>query len=682
MAVHNTMPMHEDSDIPIGIGGISRDITGREQAMREREEHYRFLYHRTPAMLHSIDASGRLIAVSDRWLEVLGFSRSEVLGRKLVEFLTEDSRRYAEETTLPRFYETGVAHDVPYEFVKKNGEVLDVLLSAIIECDTRGRMIHSLAVLVDITERKRAEAALRESEELYRILFGSGNDAVLAHQLTAEGTPGNFIEVNDVACERLGYSRAELMGLSLRDIVSPQRRLMDPTIMPRLHAEKHVLFESELVAKDGSEVPVEINAHLFDLSGRPTVLSVARDLTERKEAEKGLRQREKRLQMIHETERAILQSKSPEAIVQAALHRLRELVPTLRASVVLFDPEANRAAVYATSPEGDSRLGPGVQVPLDHWNIPELEQGRIFVVEDTVLLAEQVPTVRQLLAEGVRSYISVPLLSHGELIGCLNLGSDTPGGFAPDHVDIVRELAHPLALTLQQARLLENARTSHDQLRELTRQLFSAQEQERQRVSRELHDEAGQALTALKISLEMIKSDFGDRPGALQQRITEAVSLTEETMEQIRLLARGLRPPELDALGLNLALEGFCRDFSARTQLAVDYDGVDLPTLREGVAISLYRILQEALTNVAKHADARRVRVGLLSEDDTVCLSVQDDGHGFDVHAVELSSGRQRGNGIVGMRERLKLIGGALELDPKVGEGTRLVARVPLKEAK
>ena len=180
----------------------------------------------------------------------------------------------------------------------------------------------------------------------------------------------------------------------------------------------------------------------------------------------------------------------------------------------------------------------------------------------------------------------------------------------------------------------------------------------------------------------MIKIDFGDRPGALQQRITEAVSLTEQTMEQIRLLARGLRPPELDALGLNLALESFCRDFSARSQLAVDYDGVDLPTLREGVAIGLYRILQEALTNVVKHADARRVRVGLLSEDDTVRLSVQDDGHGFDVHAVELPSARQRGNGIVGMRERLKLIGGALELGPKVGGGTRLVARVPLKEAR
>lgn len=548
------MPMHEDSNSPTGIEGIARDVIGSEQAMREREERYRSLYDRTPAMLHSIDANGRLIAVSDLWLEVLGFDRSEVIGRRSVALLTEDSRRYAEETALPRFYETGVAHDIPYEFVKKNGEVLDVLLSAIAEFDTRGRMIRSLAVLVDITDRKRAEEVSRQ------------------------------------------------------------------------HAE--------------------------------------------------------RLRILSEMDRAILADETPEAIAKTALAGLKQLLGFYRASVVLFDPQAQLAKPLAVNAQADTDLAPGPYFPLATFMVgEELQHGQVRNIKDLQALAHE-PPVAALIREGVRSGMMVPLISRRELVGLLNIGRDTLGGFPPESVSIARQVAGTLAIAIEKASLTKKLLDGRDRLRQVTRQLFTAQEQERQRVSRELHDEAGQALTALKISLEMIKIDFGDRPGALQQRITEAVSLTEQTMEQIRLLARGLRPPELDALGLNLALESFCRDFSARSQLAVDYDGVDLPTLREGVAISLYRILQEALTNVVKHADARRVRVGLLSEDDTVRLSVQDDGHGFDVHAVELPSARQRGNGIVGMRERLKLIGGALELGPKVGGGTRLVARVPLKEAR
>ena len=554
LAERNTMPMYEDSDSPIGIGGTASDIIGSEQAMREREEQYRSLYRRTPAMLHSIDATGRLIAVSDLWLEVLGFDRSEVLGRKSVEFLTEDSRCYAEETALPRFYETGVARDVSYQFVKKNGEVLDVLLSAIAERDASGNMIRSVAVLVDITEQKLAEDASRQ------------------------------------------------------------------------HAE--------------------------------------------------------RLRVLHEMDRAILENEAPEAIAKTALAHLKEILGFYGASVALFDEEAQLTKLLAVHFRGKTSLGPRMTFPLPGFMKAEgTRMSRVQMIEDLHSLPHE-PLTDLLIQEGVRSGMMIPLISRGEPVGCLYVGRETLGGFPSESVSIARDVAGGLAIAIEKASLTKKLFDGRDRLRQVTRQLFSAQEQERQRVSRDLHDEAGQALTALKISLELIKSDFGDQPGELQQRIAEAVSLTEETMEQIRLLARGLRPPELDALGLDAAIESFCRDFSARTQLALDYDGVDLPTLREGVAISLYRILQEALTNVAKHADARRVRVVLLSEDDTVCLTVQDDGRGFDVHAVESSSGRQRGNGIVGMRERLKLIGGALELDPKVGEGTRLVARVPLKEAR
>jgi len=136
------------------------DITARKKAeeeLRQSEERYRSLYNDTPVMLHSIDHAGRLVSVSNYWLETLGYERSEVLGRISSEFLTAASRSYATETVLPEFFRTGSCKEVPYQIVKKNGEILNVLLSAIAERDSEGKVVRSLAVMVDVTERKGME---------------------------------------------------------------------------------------------------------------------------------------------------------------------------------------------------------------------------------------------------------------------------------------------------------------------------------------------------------------------------------------------------------------------------------------------------------------------------------------------------------------------------------------------
>ncbi len=125
-------------------------------------EFERTLYENTPAMLHSLDRNGRLVSVSNYWLEKLGYKRREVIGRKFTEFLTEDSRRTAEEVVMPEYFRTGFGQDVPYQLVKKNRELIDVLLSATAERDESGNLVRSLAVLTDVTERKRAEAELRQ----------------------------------------------------------------------------------------------------------------------------------------------------------------------------------------------------------------------------------------------------------------------------------------------------------------------------------------------------------------------------------------------------------------------------------------------------------------------------------------------------------------------------------------
>ena len=280
-------------------------------------------------------------------------------------------------------------------------------------------------------------------------------------------------------------------------------------------------------------------------------------------------------------------------------------------------------------------------------------------------------------AQGLRSVLNVPLVAEHELIGFLSLGAGSPGPFAAGHVDIACEVAGPLAIAVQQARLFEQVRVGRERLRRLAQQIVSAQEEERQRLSRALHDEAGQALTALRISLELIQDDLPVEFDLLRQRIGDAAALTDATMEQIRLLARDLRPPALDAVGLNPTLEAFCHDFGKRTQLPIDYLGLGLPMLPEAVNMCLYRFLQEALTNVAKHACADQVCVTLCYDVETVSLSVEDDGRGFDKQARLSASGWPMGIGLLGMQERLESLGGQLEIESQPGQGTRLMAYLP-----
>jgi signal transduction histidine kinase len=219
------------------------------------------------------------------------------------------------------------------------------------------------------------------------------------------------------------------------------------------------------------------------------------------------------------------------------------------------------------------------------------------------------------------------------------------------------------------------AELQRERLRVLTDRIVMAQEDERLRISRELHDEAGQALTSLKISLDLIRGSLPAGQEELRQRLTDLAALTGETMDTLRMLAHDLRPPGLDAFGLNVALEGLCRDFSVRTSMPIEYEGSELPQLPASLNLSLYRFTQEAFTNIAKHAEANKVSVRLIQSGDSLQLLIADDGKGF---AYDPDDHTWFGIGLVSMQERITLLQGTLAIDSAPGRGTRLTARVPL----
>jgi len=226
--------------------------------------------------------------------------------------------------------------------------------------------------------------------------------------------------------------------------------------------------------------------------------------------------------------------------------------------------------------------------------------------------------------------------------------------------------------------LLKKAIHMQEHLRHLSRRVLSAQEEERKQISRELHDEIGQLLTGATVRLATLKMEAAVNTEGLEKKIASTQRLLEKTMRIVHRFARELRPPILDDLGLIPALHAFMRQFTKRTRIPVDFSAfAAVEQIHSDKRTVLYRVGQESLTNVAKHAQASRVTVNIRRIEGDVRLEIHDDGRSFQVQRV-LSGGRVTHLGLLGMRERVEMVGGAFSVDSFPGKGTTIRAQIPM----
>jgi PAS domain S-box-containing protein len=230
-------------------------------------------------------------------------------------------------------------------------------------------------------------------------------------------------------------------------------------------------------------------------------------------------------------------------------------------------------------------------------------------------------------------------------------------------------------------KLLEQSRSMQEELRHLSRQALHAQEEERKRLSRELHDVIAQTLTGINIRLATLKKEAGINPEGFARNIALTQKLVEKSVDIVHQFARELRPAVLDDLGLVAALHSFMKSFTARTGVRTHltaFAGVEqLDTARRTV---FFRIAQEALTNVAHHARASQVELSIEKQPDYICMKIKDDGKSFDMKRVMLARGNKR-LGLLGMRERLEMVGGSLAVESAPGKGTTIIAQIPTGNA-
>ncbi len=487
-----------------------------EKALRRSEARYRSLYHNTPAMLHSIDPRGRLVSVSQYWSESLGYSQEEVLGRQLTDFFTPPSRRHAQQTVFPEFFRRGFCKDVSYQMVKKNGEIIDVLLSAIAERDDEGRIQRSLAVLVDVTEQKRAQAALKVAkEELSRYsrdLERQVRDRTRQITNILKYTPAVVYMKDCHGRYQLVNSRfEELFGLSNRKVSGKT----DAELFPRQIADQFQAADSQVIAENRICQSEEVIRH-------------------------------------GQSEHIYLSTKFP-----------------------VFDDSGNVSGVC---------------------------------------------------------------------------------GIAMDITAVKR---------------------AQNQLRRLSARIITSQEGERAAIARELHDELGQVLTALRMDAAWLAERLRKSDGAAARRALTMCALIDDNIEEVRNMALRLRPGVLDDLGLVAALEWYTADVERRAGISCIFEHDRIPEIPNPVATAAYRIAQEALTNVIRHSEADNVEVALKFTRRHLFLSVADNGRGFDPAGLAESEGL----GLAGMRERAALVGGTLTVRAARGQGCRVRFEVPVAAA-
>ncbi len=282
--------------------------------------------------------------------------------------------------------------------------------------------------------------------------------------------------------------------------------------------------------------------------------------------------------------------------------------------------------------------------------------------------------------QGWQSAVAAPLLSHNRLVGVLVAYAHQPNFFSPGDIATLMSLASQAAVAIHNAQLFTELEAQREALRQVSLRLVNAQEAERRLISRELHDELGQALTALKINLDLARRALTkDAPAKLRQSIHEAGLLAIQTLETARNMSLALHPAMLDDLGLLAALRWEIDRYEQRTGQVVQFEA-DLAEikLQSEVEITIFRIIIEALTNAARHARASEIRISLKLVNQQIILSVEDNGVGFEAENWLNSPGERKSLGLISMRERAELLGGSLDIMSSPGQGTRVQSRLPL----
>jgi PAS domain S-box-containing protein len=608
-----------------GIVIVVRDITARQQAeeaLRQSQERYRTLAESSPDAIFILDRKSAIQYVNSVAIQWLGRADTELLGRSPAEFFPPEIARQHQEV-VQRVFETGESTRMelgqPFRGTVKCIETRLVPLR-----NPRGEILSVMGIARDLTEQKRTEEALKEHEELSQKIIGTAMEGFWMLDLE-----GNLLDVNEAYCRMSGYSRQELLSMHTSDVevneASPELVVQH---IQRIFQSGSDRFETRHRCKDGRIIEVEVIATFLKLRER-YVFAFMRDITERRRAEAHLR----------------LQSAALESAANA-------IVITDSASNVIWqNPAFTRLTGYSAQ-------------EVEGRNLRFLKSGQ----HDQFFYKKLWETI---LAGRVWRGEMVNRRKDGSLYHEENIITPVQGERG--------EITHFVAIKQD----ITNRKQTEEELRLLPLRIIEAQEAERLRVARELHDSVNQLIASAKMRLRKVEDGVVSLNPAAREILARCGQLLVQALEENRRIAHNLRPSDLDEFGLAAASRNFCKELQSRTKLEVKYNIARIDQrLAPALELNLFRIMQEAVNNIEKHARAREVRLRIAFHGGSIVLKIQDDGRGFDSKRGKAGKGKWRGIGLTNMRERAEFLGGTCTVESAPKRGTTITVRVPCGSAK
>ncbi len=510
-------------------------------------------------------------------------------------------------------------HDA-YRYLKADGTYLNFLDRGFIMRDKQGKAIRIIGSMVDMTPVYESQKKVTESEEKYRTLVEQAIDAIALYDAR-----GKILDVNTGSVNLLGYSKEELMEMFLSDILTTEEISVKPVRYDVLQTGESTVKQRKMRRKDNTIVETEVRSQQLP-DGR--FLSVIRDLTEREKAQQQIGQ-EKELS--------------------------DKLIDSLPGVFYWYDENGkflrwNKQFEVVTGYSAKEIAG---MHPADFFE----GEGRRHIIEkiDEVF--------REGGSDAEADFISKDGSKRPYYFKALRIIIEGKPSLLGTGIDIS-----------DRKRAEQELDKSYKAIRELTAHLQNIREEERSHIAREIHDELGQQLTVLKMDVSWLNKKIGNSDDAIKEKMKSLLTMLDETVNSVRRISSELRPSLLDDLGLAAAMEWQLTEFEKRSGIRTNFicsgEEIKLP---ESVKTALFRILQESLTNVARHSGAKNVETVFLSEADSCVLSITDNGNGFDKQKVA----DKKTLGILGMKERTSMIGGTYEIASTSGKGTTVTVKIP-----